>query len=105
MPARGRHDDLDNEAWMTLTERDLAGTRENSRCVVCSAGSFRPWPVDLGFKTAGDCPDFAQSSEQNETVPLSEAVLKPRLVSDGPISIILYRAAGAEHGNAPAGPP
>src|SRR5206468_2511983 len=25
-------------------------------------------------KTAGDCPDFAQSSEQNGTVPLSEEV-------------------------------
>ncbi len=24
---------------------------------------------------AGDCPDFAESSEQNGTVPLSEAVL------------------------------
>jgi len=26
-------------------------------------------------KTAGDCPNFAQSSEQNGTVPFSEAVL------------------------------
>ena len=25
------------------------------------------------FKTAGDCPDFAQSAEQNETVPFAEA--------------------------------
>ena len=28
------------------------------------------------FKTAGDCPDFAQSAEQNGTVPFSQAVLK-----------------------------
>ena len=28
------------------------------------------------FKTVGDCPDFAQSSEQNVTVPFSETVLK-----------------------------
>ena len=27
------------------------------------------------FKTVGDCPDFAQSSEQNGTVPFSETVL------------------------------
>jgi hypothetical protein len=26
------------------------------------------------LKTAGDCPNFAQSSEQNGTVPFSEAV-------------------------------
>ncbi len=34
------------------------------------------------FKTAGDCPDFAESSEQNgtvRTVPLSDAVLKQLL--------------------------
>ena len=29
-----------------------------------------------GFKTVGDCPDFAQSAEQNGTVPFSETVLK-----------------------------
>jgi hypothetical protein len=27
-------------------------------------------------QTVGDCPDFAQSSEQNGTVPFSERVLK-----------------------------
>jgi uncharacterized protein YcsI (UPF0317 family) len=30
-----------------------------------------------GFKTSGDCPEFAQPSEQIGTVPLSEQVLKP----------------------------
>jgi hypothetical protein len=29
-----------------------------------------------GFKTVGDCPNFAQSAEQNGTVPFSETVLK-----------------------------
>ena len=28
------------------------------------------------LKTAGDCPDFAESSEQNGTVPLSGVVLR-----------------------------
>jgi glycosyltransferase involved in cell wall biosynthesis len=31
---------------------------------------------DERVKTAGDCPNFAESSEQNGTVPFSEAVLK-----------------------------
>ena len=40
------------------------------------------------FKTVGDCPDFAQSSEQTGTVPFSETVLKllltiPWLMSAG----------------------
>src|SRR5262245_17802261 len=39
---------------------------------------FRTW-----FKTVGDCPDFAQSAEQNGTVPFSETVLKQ------PISLVL----------------
>jgi hypothetical protein len=33
-------------------------------------GRFRAYP-----RTGGDCPDFAQSAEQNGTVPLSETVL------------------------------
>ena len=36
--------------------------------------------IRTGFKTVGDCPNFAQSAEQNGTVPLSETVLKPVLV-------------------------
>ena len=32
-------------------------------------------------KTAGDCPNFAQSAEQNGTVPFSEAVLLDALIS------------------------
>ena len=33
-------------------------------------------PTRSGFKTVGDCPNFAQSAEQNGTVPFSETVLK-----------------------------
>jgi hypothetical protein len=32
-------------------------------------------------KTAGDCPNFAESAEQNGTVPFSEAVLSGALSS------------------------
>jgi hypothetical protein len=40
----------------------------------------RPRESRTSFKTVGDCPDFAQSSEQNGTVPFSERVLKLLLV-------------------------
>ena len=33
-------------------------------------------PLRAYPKTAGDCPDFAESSEQNGTVPFSEAVFE-----------------------------
>jgi CheY-like chemotaxis protein len=70
---------------------------------VCRLGGYEPTTVDAAcpapfssarageHKTAGDCPDFAQSAEQGTvgravawpmvgTVPFSEAVLKQRLI-------------------------
>ena len=47
--------------------------------------------VRASNKTAGDCPDFAESSEQNGTVPLSEAVLL-----DTPKSISISTPAGVK---------
>jgi hypothetical protein len=42
------------------------------------------------FKTVGDCPDFAQSAEQNGTVPFSETVLKLLLVLQQRFSLLSF---------------
>lgn len=47
---------------------------ENPPAEFAATGALRVCP-----KRAGDCPNFAESSEQNGTVPLSEAHLKQTL--------------------------
>ena len=49
-----------------VTFGDLPLSPEQLKVLAC----FRAYP-----RTVGDCPDFAQSSEQNGTVPLSQMVL------------------------------
>ncbi len=51
-----------------------------------------------GFNTVGDCPDFAQSAEQNGTVPFSETVLNQSL-SQGRLEHVRYRPLGAAAGD------
>ena len=53
-------------------QREVIGA-QNSPLWFCASMSG---VARSSFKTVGDCPNFAESSEQNGTVPFSETVMK-----------------------------
>jgi hypothetical protein len=58
------------KGWIMVEPDGLDSGRRLAEWIDHAEQFVRAYP-----KTAGDCPNFAQSSEQNGTVPFSEAVL------------------------------